>query len=61
LFSSWLPECLFLIPSCKTATKSYILVHSTTIKSSTKNPFLLFQRAWSTPLSGLRRSRSYSL
>lgn len=61
LLSSWLPECLFLIPSCKTATRSWMLVHSTTIKSSTKKPFFAFHLAWRMPDDGFNKSRNYSL
>ena len=39
LFNSWDPYFLFFIPSCRTAYISDTEVHSTIIKSSTKNPF----------------------
>jgi len=61
LLSSWLPDFLFFMPSCKTALRSYWLVHSTTIKSSTKKPFFTFHLQCKMPEEGFRRSRSCSL
>lgn len=61
LFSSWEPDFLFFIPSCKTAMRSYWLVHSTTIKSSTKKPFFTFHLQCKIPEEGLSKSLSYSL